>query len=245
MFYLYKSDFAEIENIIENEFQVIEKVDKLQNQGSNKFGYGAVHYLVRLGKKASGARYDDLKDLLCEIQVKTVLQDAWSIIDHHLIYKQESDVPTPLKRKLNALSGQFELADDQFDQIRLEREQYLKSLKGKSEGDLNQEINYDTLYAFLKTKYPNLQVSKDSNYLSSLVSRLKGFGYNNYNDLTKLFSDTRKVRIIINKERKALYASSHLVRALALTHPKYRDEFIAKEWKKYYEKYSRKIKRAT
>jgi ppGpp synthetase/RelA/SpoT-type nucleotidyltranferase len=61
-------------------------------------------------------RYDDLKKLVCEIQVRTVLQDAWAIIDHHLSYKQESDVPKILRRKLNSLAGLVETAHDQFDQ---------------------------------------------------------------------------------------------------------------------------------
>lgn len=118
--YLYKADRHLIEKIIETEFDVIEKVDKVEEQEADRFGYGALHYLVHLGRKSSGARYDDLKGLICEIQVRTVLQDAWAIIDHHLVYKQESDVPKVLKRKLNSLSGLFETADDQFDRVRVE-----------------------------------------------------------------------------------------------------------------------------
>lgn len=64
--YLYKSDRPKIEEIIEAEFEVLEKVDKVDKQDADKFGYGAIHYLVNLGRKSSGARYDDLKELVCE-----------------------------------------------------------------------------------------------------------------------------------------------------------------------------------
>ena len=33
-------------------------------------------------EKSAAARY--LKGMICEIQVRNVLQDAWAIIDHHL-----------------------------------------------------------------------------------------------------------------------------------------------------------------
>ncbi|MFH1742151.1 MAG: hypothetical protein ABIH23_24370, partial [bacterium] len=109
---LYVSDIPLIEDIIRKEFEIVEKVDKLTDKPPDQFGYGAIHFVARLGKKMSGARYDDLKVLLCEIQVRTVLQDAWAIIDHHLIYKSESSMPKVLRRKLNSLAGLFETADD-------------------------------------------------------------------------------------------------------------------------------------
>jgi len=156
---LYRSDLAQLEEIVSNEFRVVEKFDKLRNMSPNEFGYGAIHYVVQLGKRARGARYDDLKDLLCEIQLRTVLQDAWAIIDHHLVYKQESDVPSVLLRKLNGLSGLFETADDSFDSIRNERERYLQEIKESIDSDdtfLKNELNKDTYLSFLEWKFPDL-----------------------------------------------------------------------------------------
>ncbi len=46
--YLYLADRPAIETIIESEFEVLEKVDKLQEKKSEEFGYGALHYLVKL-----------------------------------------------------------------------------------------------------------------------------------------------------------------------------------------------------
>lgn len=74
--YLYRNDRSKIETIIEREFDVVERVDKVEVRDVDQFGYGALHYLVRLGKYSSGARYDGLRTLVCEIQVRTVLQDA-------------------------------------------------------------------------------------------------------------------------------------------------------------------------
>ena len=157
--YLYVSDRPKLEDTIEKEFTVVEKADKIENDDSERFGYGALHYLVKLGRKSSGARYDDLKDLLCEIQVRTILQDAWAVVAHHLSYKQESDVPLRLRRKLNALSGLFETADDQFDRLRAERTQYtkniIKEIESRKDTSLRRDLNMDNLIAFLNWRLPD------------------------------------------------------------------------------------------
>ncbi|KPL00859.1 MAG: hypothetical protein AMJ91_02980 [candidate division Zixibacteria bacterium SM23_73_3] len=161
--YLYTSDHATIEEVIEDHFIVIERSDKVADSEAEQFGYGAIHYLVKLGKKASGARYDDLKDLVCEIQVRTILQDAWAIVAHHLSYTQETDVPKPLRRKLNALSGLFETADDQFNGIKEERANYSSAIAERiqkdSPGILKQEINLDNLVAYLHWKLPDREAA--------------------------------------------------------------------------------------
>jgi len=153
---LYRSDLPKIEQVIRQEFRIKERVDKLDEQGADRFGYGAIHFVVSLGKKSSGARYDDLKGLLCEIQTRTVAQDAWAIISHHLLYKQKSAAPSRLRRRLNSLAGVFETADDQFDALRLEREAYLREIEAKKAADiLAQELNVDTLNAYVRWRFPN------------------------------------------------------------------------------------------
>lgn len=155
---LYISDLPKIGKIVESEFEVVERIDKFRDKAPDQFGYGAIHYVVRLGASSLGARYDDLKTLKCEIQVRTVLQDAWAIIDHHLVYKRESDIPTHIQRKLNGLAGLLETADDQFDRIREERQDYLKDLQKSATDDssfLSAEINRDSFAAFVERKFPS------------------------------------------------------------------------------------------
>jgi putative GTP pyrophosphokinase len=168
--YLYTTDFPRIEKVVKEQFVVVERVDKRENHGVDRFGYNAIHFLVRLGPKSSGARYDDLKDSVCEVQVRTVLQDAWAIVDHHLAYKQEAAVPKVLRRKLNSLAGLFETADDQFDRIRHDREGYVKEVQSKinhPEQFLAQELNLDSLIAFLRLQYKDEDV--DANMVDSLA----------------------------------------------------------------------------
>jgi putative GTP pyrophosphokinase len=147
-----------------------------------------VHFIVCLGEKSSGARYDDLKSLKCEIQVRTVLQDAWAIINHHLMYKQEQDVPTPLLRKVNSLAGLLEAADYQFDYIRLERKQYTAKveLSLATDQDSDQEINVDSIVAFLKDYFRDAETESSEKYISKILDNLDRKKYKTLKDLKNL-----------------------------------------------------------
>lgn len=157
--FLYVSDLPKIEAIVEQHFHVVEKSNKVSEKEADAFGYGAVHCVVKLGKQFLGARYDELKDLVCEIQIRSILQDAWAIVAHHLNYKQEADVPKILRRKLNRLSAMFEEADEAFDRLRVERAEYAKFLKrqalGESPAYLQDPINVETLTAYLQWRLPD------------------------------------------------------------------------------------------
>ncbi|WP_294260535.1 RelA/SpoT domain-containing protein [uncultured Comamonas sp.] len=184
--FLYLSDLEKIEKTIEDEFEVIEKENKLKNNDTEKFGYGALHYLVKIKQLHSGARYDDLRDLICEIQVKTILQDAWSIVAHHLSYKNENDVPKSLIRKLNALSGLFETADDQFESLRTARNQYIedaeKEISKNNPKYFEQRINLDNLIAYIASKFPERRKCDAEEY-SNLLHELISSGYNTLSEL--------------------------------------------------------------
>ncbi len=156
---LYVDDLQRVERVIAEHFEIVEKIDKLTNKRTDEFGYGAIHFVVKLGKTSSGARYDDLKDLVCEIQIRTVLQDAWAIIDHHLVYKNESNIPSFLRKKLNLLAGNFESADEEFKRIRSEREAYLTDIeesKISSQQFLENELNLDSFVRYAQWKFPDL-----------------------------------------------------------------------------------------
>ena len=96
---LYKSDLDLICELIEKEFIIVEKLSTVDRLEKNELGYDAIHFIVKLGNEFSGARYENLKGMLSEIQVRTVLQDAWSHLDHDLIYKNEDDIPEEFRRE--------------------------------------------------------------------------------------------------------------------------------------------------
>jgi ppGpp synthetase/RelA/SpoT-type nucleotidyltranferase len=232
---LYTRDIDEIEKCIRAEFDVLEKVDKLNDKGPDSFGYNAIHFVVKLGKGSSGARYDDLKNLLCEIQVRTVLQDAWAIIDHHLVYKNESDVPKQLQRKLNSLAGLFETADDQFDRVRQERETYLadvRSSRSDPEQFLSNDLNKDSFTEFLLWKFPELPLEKSPGQVNILFTAMSKKRYRKLSDINEVVDKTGQIRTKLNKdlvEKAADYkdtAPVEVALSLALVDPQFRKSSI-------------------
>lgn len=86
----------------------IQKRDnKLDSLLENEFGYQSIHYEI----------FNKKKSLICEVQIRTVCQHNWSMMSHTLAYKKEENIPTIIKRQINALSALLELVDDQFQNI--------------------------------------------------------------------------------------------------------------------------------
>lgn len=158
----YEADIQNIKGIIEKSFFVHDRVDKTKKLGVDKMGYHGAHFVISLDKRYSGTRYDGITNLKCEIQVRTVLQDAWALISHHLVYKEEASIPDRMKRDLNNVASLLEISQGIFDSMREKRERYIYEIQEKEKAPVNflsQLVDYDTLYAYTKWKYKDLPVS--------------------------------------------------------------------------------------
>jgi putative GTP pyrophosphokinase len=116
---LYEDDVDRISELISGEFEVIGITDKIaQIEGTeNAFGYKGLHLDLRLNDARKGmAEYRLYADHPFELQIRTVVQDSWSIVDHKIKYKKS--IPNNLKRRINTLAALFELADREFRAIR-------------------------------------------------------------------------------------------------------------------------------
>ena len=116
---LYEDELEKIAQIVRAHFAVIDVTDKVSAVESTEasFGYKGVH----LDLKLSAADRDlpehaAYAQLPFELQVRTIIQDSWSVLDHKIKYKKS--IPGQLKRRINVLSALFELADREFRQIR-------------------------------------------------------------------------------------------------------------------------------
>ncbi len=200
---LYSSDLHRIEEVIRQEFEVIEKVDKYKENSSDRFGYMAVHFLVKLGDEFSGARYDHLKNLVCEIQTRTILQHAWALIDQHLVYKKKSSVPEELRQRIIQLSKVLEEADRQVEMIRQIRMEYIKSLKEAQSQDafLSQEINIDSFRAFCERAFPNAEPEDDIRTFERFLKWIDTAKYKSIGDLEKA---VKKAKPYLNQVKKDL-----------------------------------------
>ena len=116
---LYEDELEKVAQTMRARFAVIDITDKVTAVESTEasFGYKGLHLDLRLG-----AAERDLPEHAAyahwafELQVRTIIQDSWSVLDHKIKYKKS--IPQQLKRRINVLSALFELADREFLQIR-------------------------------------------------------------------------------------------------------------------------------
>ncbi|HHT9106913.1 MAG TPA: GTP pyrophosphokinase [Candidatus Wujingus californicus] len=125
---LFHSDVKDIGGIVEKNLKIVEKDDKIDSEDINIFDYMSLHYKAKL--KDIHSDYKDFKDIPFEIQIRTIVQDAWASISHYLDYKNESKIPLHLKRDFHALSGLFYVADTHFEILRREVTEHSLSESG-------------------------------------------------------------------------------------------------------------------
>ncbi len=148
----------------------------------------SIHYLVRIRPEYVGPRYNDIKDITFEIQVRTVAMHAWAAISHALDYKRKADVPQSLRKSLNALSALFYVADAQFETFaqQIEESQRNATVAVSEPNNVEQlELDLDTLSALLAREYPTRNKSSASE-VSGLLEELQLAGITGVSQLLEM-----------------------------------------------------------
>lgn len=120
--------------LLTGEFHVTEIETKAAKHSFNEFGYDSTHLLADLPAGTPAVNMP-FTGKVFEIQVRTILQEAWAEVEHELIYKANfSLLNTPIRRKLASLNASLALSDIIFQEIR----DYQKEIQQL--GDKRQEI---------------------------------------------------------------------------------------------------------
>ncbi|WP_414456184.1 GTP pyrophosphokinase [Enterobacter quasiroggenkampii] len=158
----YTSDMDAIAEMIHEEFNILSISDKQKEAEEDRFGYLSRHFIVTWKDEwLSAPLYREYSGLKIEIQLRTMLMHTWAAISHKLLYKNESDAPRELKRRLNRLSALIELADEQFNAIRNLKEEYIMRLQADEE-DKEEPLNSDGLILLIDKYAPGREVDNES-----------------------------------------------------------------------------------
>ena len=97
------------------------------------FGYLSLHYICSL---PFGDKWpDEICGKKFEVQIRTILQHAWSAIHHDIGYKSDFGVPREIKRQFARLAGLLELADDEFVRARDNMVGYTEDIRQRIKTD--------------------------------------------------------------------------------------------------------------
>ena len=116
---LYEDQIPLVAELLQRHFRIIDVTDKISAVESTEdsFGYKGLHMDLALNDEmASLTKHRPYVDRPFEVQIRSLIQDAWSVLDHKIKYKKS--IPIDLKRRITVLSALFELADREFKEIR-------------------------------------------------------------------------------------------------------------------------------
>lgn len=127
----FSDDVDKTAALIQNIFDIDTEnsVDKRAVLNPDSFGYLSLHYIVSLPENKNHPK--ELAGLKFEIQVRSILQHTWAVINHDLGYKTEFGVPKSITRDFSRVAGLLEIADDQFVAIRNNINNYSREIKEK------------------------------------------------------------------------------------------------------------------
>ena len=116
---LYEDELAVVSRLLRSHFEVMDVTNKVaaMERSDTTFGYKGLHFDLRLNAELRAQpAHAAYATQPFELQVRTIVQDAWSVLDHKIRYKKA--IAAPLRRRINVLAALFELADREFLQIR-------------------------------------------------------------------------------------------------------------------------------
>ena len=113
----FLGDLAIAEKLLSEHFEVVEVERKGAERSFREFGYESIHLLVRIPEELMPLCPHIDRNVI-EIQLRTILQEAWAEVEHELVYKAEfTPVDEPMRRKLAALNANLTLSDIIFQEI--------------------------------------------------------------------------------------------------------------------------------
>ena len=230
-------DLAAAEDLIKINFNVLER-DVKGHYSFKEFGYESTHLLIEIPKSVTKKHgYPGTETI--EIQIRTILQDAWAEVEHELVYKVEfSPFDEPMKRKLAAVNASLSLADIIFQEIRSYQRNYSKQI-GKRRESFFQKIekSIDNLLfteaqinisGNIKDTYDeDMSISDDyfeaddSNIDDLLVKALAAHNHNRFNDAINQYTrilELKKPVITDYLQRNEGSLSYKMIRSIIYKH---------------------------
>jgi putative GTP pyrophosphokinase len=126
----YEDEIPRIEEILARNFTVITRTDKTLELQEMQFGYKGLHLDLKLkDDRANLEEYQKISHFQVEVQIRTMIQNAWSNLDHKISYKHS--ISNDLKRAIYRLAAIFEIADSEFIRIREETKRQEQIVESK------------------------------------------------------------------------------------------------------------------
>lgn len=205
---LFQRDVDVACRAVENHFDIIDSYDTQERLSEDQFGYSSKHFIVRLPRAwLTMPTFTQLGNLQAEIQVRTVAQHIWAAASHKLQYKQEQNVPLPVRRSISRVSALLETVDLELERVLKDRESYRATLDSSSVDAILEEtdsvLDVDLLQRLLSAEFPQENRGENEDY-GELLQELARAG----------IGTSRQLRDLISKYKdRALKSDKAMVKA--------------------------------
>lgn len=113
----FQEGVEQVISLLHRHFEIQEIERKSEQLSFREFAYDSVHVEIPVEEDLG---LPSLCKHVVEVQVRTILQDAWAEVEHELIYKNHFRFPNneSIRKKLAALNANLTLSDMIFQEIR-------------------------------------------------------------------------------------------------------------------------------
>lgn len=192
----FKEDMDKVDDFLRKHFEVKKTEYKKDTLDFNKLDYISNHYDVSIKADIKDFKsVIDCKDLIFEIQVRTLNQHAWSNSAHSISYKQEADISPILKRRVYRLLSLYEIADDEFSAVNkalIEHpDNIIYSILRKLESKIYRfaQVDFDRETSLYVLKIVLGFLTKDE--IGQIIKEIDGFISDNEEKLKRIFTENR------------------------------------------------------
>jgi ppGpp synthetase/RelA/SpoT-type nucleotidyltranferase len=177
----FLDDLDIVEPVIKKNFEILKKVDKKQEQGYKVFAYEAIHYhLLYEGS-------------VFELQLRTLIQHTWAVLDQKLFYKTRDKVPNQIRRRMNRLIALFELVDEEFQELKNDCREYIRAYScAKIQTLAPLPLDIMSLEAYHRTSFSNLLFIKENVDLT--IEILHNYSIRTIGDLINVMEESKELR---------------------------------------------------
>jgi ppGpp synthetase/RelA/SpoT-type nucleotidyltranferase len=222
----FLEDVERVVDIVKASFEVVDIERKSEALSYREFAYDSVHMEISLENQ--DIELPSFCCQSCEVQIRTILQEAWAEIEHELVYKSGIEYPDNqvIRKKMAALNANLVLSDMIFQEIR-DNQKELEIWGHERFNELKKrakEVSLDSIPKYQVVAGRDDWIRKKEvkqNIEKKLFKALKAHNDGNYKRAIELYGDALsidpplKVRAIIynhrglaffmlNKERQAL-----------------------------------------
>jgi ppGpp synthetase/RelA/SpoT-type nucleotidyltranferase len=209
----FLEDVERVVDIVKESLDVVDIERKSEALSYREFAYDSVHMEISLENLT--IELPEFCCQSCEIQIRTILQDAWAEIEHEVVYKSDVELPDQaIRKKMAALNANLALSDMIFQEIRDKQkeleiwghERFKELQKRAKEVSIDSLLNYQLVTE--KDDWGKIQKKESKeNIEKTLLKALEAHNDENYRRAIDLYSEILstapplKVRAIIYNHR--------------------------------------------